>query len=177
MRPSIPLGVILLVLGSSGCAERALGPADVSGAYGLLRYDGDTLPRTYSTGTGCWAQVEYGSLTLSPDGTFSLEIVRDQACTNSQLYWANVDASGTYGKVNGPWLALRDSHTGTSYLAWLRGTHVVVQVPQVPLIGGHAIEVEFAAQAAQNPNVAVPEGGCCVRLPPPPDTVVIVPHP
>ena len=179
MRPSIPLGVFLLVLGAAGCAERALGPADVSGAYGLLLYDSDTLPRTYTTGTGCWAQVVHGSLTLSPDGTFDLQIVRNQACTNGPLYWASLEANGTYGKVQGRWLALQDQSTGDSYLAWLKGTHVVVLVPQVPLIGSGTVEVEFAAGAGDQGNgrtVVDGNGNCCVLppLPPVPDTLVII---
>jgi hypothetical protein len=179
MRPPISLAGCLLALLVVGCAERALGPGDVSGAYGLLRYDSDTLPRTYTTGTGCWARVEYGSLVLDDDGTFTLQIVRDEACTNGPLSWANVDASGTYGEVRAPWLGLHDAATGASYLAWLRGTHVVVMVPQVPLIGDGAVSVEFSAEAAKNPNVTVLEPGCCIQ-PPPPDTstvVVIIPRP
>lgn len=175
MRPSIYFSAVLLALLVAGCAERTLGPGDVSGSYGLLRYDNDTLPRTYTAGGGCWAQIVAGALDLQPDGTFTLEIDRDQVCPNGPLSWVNLDASGTYGSVSGAWLALDDPAAGTTYLAWLKGTHVVVRVPQVPLIGGSAVDVEFSAQAANNPNVAVPEGGCCVLPPPPPDTAVLRP--
>ncbi len=155
MRPSIPLASLLLALLAAGCAGRSLGPGDVSGAYGLLRYDDDSLPRTYTTDIGCQVQVEYGSLSLRADGTFELHIVRVQACANVGTYWPNIDASGTYGKVGGSWLGLEDPVAGVSYLAWLKGTHVVVLVPQVPLIGGGAVEVEFAAGAGGGGNQTV----------------------
>ncbi|MGA2384787.1 MAG: hypothetical protein ABSG61_15310 [Gemmatimonadales bacterium] len=177
MRPSTSLAAFLLALVVAGCAERAFGPGEVSGAYGLLRYDNDSLPRTYTTGTGCWAAVVYGSLVLSTDGTFDLQIVRDQACPNSPLVWDNIDASGTYGQATGPWLALQDRNAGTSYLAWLKGTHVVVLVPQIALIGGGAVEVEFAAGAGNQSNgttVIDGNGPCCVTPPPPPDTSAVV---
>jgi len=173
MRPSILL-LAVLPLTLAACAERALGPGDVSGVYGLLRYDNDTLPRTYTAGGGCWAEVVAGSLDLQPNGTFTLEIDREQACADTPLSWVNLRASGSYGSTFGARLALDDPASGTSYLAWLKGTHVVVSVPQIPLVGGGAVEVEFSAQAAQNPNAEVPGAGCCALPPPPPDTGTIV---
>jgi hypothetical protein len=174
MRPSILIASVL-VIAAAACAERALGPADVSGVYGLFRYDNDTLPRTYAAAGGCSARVEDGSLVLDADGTFELHIVRDQLCEDT-LSWVNLDAAGTYGGGVGPWLALHDTGTGITYLAWVEGTHVVVKVPQVPSVGVGSVEVEFSAQAARNPTVAVPGGGCCALPPlPPPDTTTIRP--
>ena len=173
MRPPILIATVL-VFALAACAERALGPADVSGVYGLLRYDNDTLPRTYPAGGGCTAQVVAGSLDLQPDGTFTLEIDRDLMCPNAPVSWVNLDASGTYERGVGAWLTLHDPVAGTSYPAWLEGTHVVVRVPQVPLIGGSAVEVEFSAQAARNTDVTVTVGGCCALPPPPPDTSTVV---
>lgn len=175
MRPSTTLAAILLALLVAGCAERMLGPGEVSGAYGLLRYDNDTLPRTYTTGGGCQAQVVAGSLDLQPDGTFTLEIDRYLVCPNAPLSCVNLDASGTYGSVSGPWLGLDDPAAGTSYLAWLKGTHVVVLVPQIRLIGGGTVEVEFAAGAGNRDNRTTVNGGnCCVIPPEPADTTGVV---
>ena len=170
MRPSILIASVL-IFALAACAERALGPADVSGVYGLLRYDDDTLPRTYTAGAGCTARVVAGALDLQPDGTFTLEIDRDQACWNAPLSWMNLDASGTYGSGLGGRLVLDDPASGTSYLAWLRGTHVVVSVPQIPLVGGGAVEVEFAAGAPSGNNVGVAQP---IGPPPLPDTATTV---
>lgn len=173
MRSSILLAAVVLALLVAGCAERALGPADVSGVYGLLRYDNDTLPRSYSTGAGCRIRIESGSLVLSSDGTFDLEISGERVCTDSCPSWYGIHASGAYGEVAGRWLALRDDAAGTTYLAWVVGTHIVVKVPQAAAIGGGAVDVEFAAALSWgNQTVAVAE---CGGLPlPPPDTTTIV---
>ena len=174
MRPTLFLPIVL-ALAALGCAERALGPSDVAGSYGLVRYANDSLPWSYTSGSGCWARVEAGSLTLGSDGTFGLKVARTEACPNSGLVWVDIDASGTYGQVVGRWLSLRDAN-GSTYPAWLRGTHIVVAVPQVPLLGGGSVEVEFEAGAGGGGNgQIVGEGGtCCVLPPPPPDTSTAV---
>ena len=176
MRPPIPLAALILALTIAGCAERALGPGEVSGSYGLLRYDNDSLPRVYSTSAGCSAGVEFGALDLSASGTFQLQIVRWVSCPNGGQGWFDIDASGTYEKVNGVSLVLRDPIRGTTYPAWIKGTHVVVLVPQIPLLSTGAVEVEFAAGANQgNGMVAVPDGNNPLPFPPPvTDTVVII---
>jgi hypothetical protein len=176
MRPPIPLAALILALSIAGCAERALGPGDVSGSYGLLRYDNDSLPRVYSTGAGCSAGVEYGALDLSANGTFGLQIVRWVSCPNGGQGWFDLDASGTYQKVNGLWLALRDPARGAVFPAWIRGTHVVVLVPQIPSLSTGAVEVEFAAGATQgNGMVTVPGGNNPLPFPPPvPETLVVI---
>jgi hypothetical protein len=175
MRPPIPLAALILALSIAGCAERALGPGEVSGSYGLLRYDNDSLPRVYSTGAGCSARVEYGALDLSASGTFGLQIVRWVSCPNRGQGWFDLDASGTYQKVNGLWLALRDPVRGTVFLAWIRGTHVVVLVPQIPSLSTGAVEVEFAAGAGNRGNNTITVPGGNNPLPPPvPETLVVI---
>ena len=176
MRPPILLSAVLLALGIGACAERLLGPADVSGSYVLIRYDGVVPPVSYSAPGGCTVTVYGGSLTLGADGSFSLDVERDRQCPGpAGLQWVGVRSSGSFQLIGPIGVELRfvdGTGADVGLSGTLVGTHVRVSLPQPSGVSPGIVTAEFAAGATTE-NGAVPGDGA-VGPPPLPDTEIAI---
>ena len=177
MRPPILLSAVLLALSSGACAERLLGPADVSGSYVLIRYDAVVPPVSYSAPGGCTVTVYGGSLTLGADASYSLDVERDRQCPGpAGLQWVGVRSSGSFQLIGPVGAGLRfvdGSGAGAVLDGMLVGTHVRVSLTQPSGLSPGIVTAEFAAGAASE-TATVPGEGGTVGPPPLPDTGIVI---
>ena len=172
MRTPIPLSIAVVALGLAACAERALGPADVSGSYSLIGYDGAVPPVSYPAPGGCTVTVSGGSLFLGADGSYSLYVERARRCPGpAGLEWVGVRMGGGF-RLSGLQLQFADgSGAGTGLVGALVGTHIRVSVPQPSGLSPSVVTVEFAGGATS--ETVAGEGGNA-GPPPLPDTGTVV---
>ena len=178
MRRPIPLIAVSLALVGVGCAERALGPGDVSGSYVVVRYDGAPPPRQYLDQGGCVVTVYGGDLTLGADGSYALDLQRGRQCPGAQaLQDVGLSRRGTFRFI-GRMLRFADTAGGEGLAGDLIGTHVRVSVPQPAGLTPAAVTAEFAAGSSEGGiRIAEPTGPGQPGLPPLPHDTTYTPIP
>lgn len=174
MPPFTRFVAALAALGLAGCSE-ALGPGDYAGTYVLYRYDGGSLPRPYTTDRGCTVMIQSGTLQLQADATFSLEIGRTERCPGvNAIAFMSYSLGGTF---TAGWSEVRlRTSSGSVVVASLRGTHLIVPVPQPGGLSPATVNAEFmGGDGGRNVTVEVPSGENPSNPPlPPPGGVVII---